>query len=244
MSPAEHHPDLLWIDPALAYLGGEANAQVDVGAFLRGGLNPLLREFGCGAIVIHHTNKPAIGTESTARSAGDAAYLGAGSAEWANWARAILAIRGTRDSDTFELRAAKRGKRLHWKTDAGSPSLTKAIVHSSTPGRIHWREVTGEELEAPPGKVFKPKRDRPPATAADPPMCTDVCARPHSLGALAARIISECTYPSADRILCGHLGLRLSDMSHSRQGRGAWMGKTLRAQPDVSLLFSRTNRVG
>src|SRR5438876_10837748 len=28
---AEHKPDLLWIDPALSYLGGEASSQKDVG---------------------------------------------------------------------------------------------------------------------------------------------------------------------------------------------------------------------
>ena len=41
---AEHRPDILWIDPALAYLGGEASSQKDVGGFLRNMLNPLLRE--------------------------------------------------------------------------------------------------------------------------------------------------------------------------------------------------------
>src|SRR5689334_22368894 len=43
----QHRPDLLWIDPALAYLGGEAGSQKEVGGFLRNMLNPLLREFDC-----------------------------------------------------------------------------------------------------------------------------------------------------------------------------------------------------
>lgn len=38
---AEHRPDLVTIDPALAYIGGESNSQKDLGAFLRNGLNPL-----------------------------------------------------------------------------------------------------------------------------------------------------------------------------------------------------------
>jgi RecA-family ATPase len=50
----EHRPDLLWIDPALAYLGGEASSQRDVGGFLRNMLNPLLREFACGCVILHH----------------------------------------------------------------------------------------------------------------------------------------------------------------------------------------------
>ena len=85
---AEHQPDLLIIDPALAYLGGDTNSQKDVGAFLRNQLNPLLAEFQCGCIVVHHTNKPPQGAEKPRWQAGDFAYLGSGSAEWSNWARA------------------------------------------------------------------------------------------------------------------------------------------------------------
>src|ERR1700728_1127290 len=49
-----HRPDLLWIDPALAYIGAAGSAQEDVTRFLRTGLNPLVREFNCGAVVVHH----------------------------------------------------------------------------------------------------------------------------------------------------------------------------------------------
>ncbi len=42
----EYQPDLLWIDPVLAYLGGEANSQKDVGRFLRNQLNPVLNATG------------------------------------------------------------------------------------------------------------------------------------------------------------------------------------------------------
>lgn len=77
----QHRPDLLWIDPALAYLGGETNSQKDVGRFLRNQLNPVLHRFGCGCIVVHHTNKPPSGQERPNWKAGDFAYLGSGSAE-------------------------------------------------------------------------------------------------------------------------------------------------------------------
>ena len=81
-----HRPDLLVIDPALAYLGGDASNQKDVGTFLRNCLNPLLAEYNCGCVVVHHTNKPPSGKEKSGWKAGDFAYLGSGSAEWANWA--------------------------------------------------------------------------------------------------------------------------------------------------------------
>src|ERR1035441_3161256 len=88
----EHRPDLVWIDPALSYLGGEASSQKDVGGFLRNMLNPLLREFGCGGVVVHHTNKPPSGRERPDWQAGDFAYLGSGAIEWGGWGRFVLGL--------------------------------------------------------------------------------------------------------------------------------------------------------
>lgn len=146
---AEYKPDLVWIDPALSYLGGEANSQRDVGGFLRNGLNPLLREFNCGAGVVHHTNKPPSGKEKPEWSGSDFAYLGAGSAEWANWARAVLAIRATGQDGVFELRAGKRGSRLGWKDEDGNLSFNKHIAHSRQQGVIYWRECESGEISTP-----------------------------------------------------------------------------------------------
>ncbi len=143
----EHRTDLMWIDPALAYLGGESNSQKDVGGFLRNQLNPLLQEFNCGAVVVHHTNKPPSGREKPDWSGGDFAYLGGGSAEWANWSRAILAVRSVGSHAVFELRAAKRGGRLGWRAaDGVAKSFAKLIAHADEPGVICWREADAEEL--------------------------------------------------------------------------------------------------
>jgi hypothetical protein len=143
---SEHRPDLLIIDPALAYLGGETNNQKDVGTFLRNGLNPLLAKFQCGCIVVHHTNKPPQGNEKPKWQAGDFAYLGSGSAEWANWARAVLAIRNVGSNVVYELRAGKRASRLGWKDTDGNPVYAKYIAHAKEPGQIHWRDPEASEL--------------------------------------------------------------------------------------------------
>jgi hypothetical protein len=137
----EHKPDLLWIDPALSYLGGECNSQRDVGAFLRNNLNPVLHQFNCAGIVVHHTNKPPTGKEKPEWSNSDFAYLGSGSSEWANWARAMLAIRATGQQGFFELRAGKRGSRLGWLDESGAISHAKFICHATEPGIICWREA-------------------------------------------------------------------------------------------------------
>jgi hypothetical protein len=145
-----HRPDLLWIDPALSYIGGESNSQKDVSLFLRNLLNPLLSQFRCGCIVIHHTNKPSKGEEKLAWQAGDFAYLGSGSAEWANWARAVLAIRSVGSHEIFELRAGKRGGRIGWKDCDGNKTFARLIGHATEPGFICWRLASDSEM--PVGK--------------------------------------------------------------------------------------------
>jgi hypothetical protein len=151
----EHRPDLLWIDPAFAYLGGEATSQKDVTQFLRNFLNPLLGEFNCGGVIVHHTNKPPSSRrDQSTWSGNDFAYAGSGSSEWANWARAVLVIRGTASSKFFELVAGKRGARLCWQTEDGSPSRTKSIAHSTIPGAICWQEANPDEVI----KTGRPKR--------------------------------------------------------------------------------------
>lgn len=151
----EHRPDLLVIDPALAYLGGETNSQRDVGGFLRNELNPLLKEFEVAAIIIHHTNKPPSGKEKSTWQGSELSYLGSGSAEWANWARAVLALRATGKADgegrpIYELCAPKRGGRLDWRNPAGERVFSKFVRHSREPGVICWHEVgEGEVAEDP-----------------------------------------------------------------------------------------------
>ena len=171
----KHRPDLLWIDPALAYLGGEAGSQKEVGGFLRNMLNPLVHDINCGVVVVHHTNKPASGKEKPDWSAGDFAYLGGGSAEWANWARAVIALRSLGSHSVFELRAAKRGGRLGWmEADGETKTFTKLIAHANEPGVICWREADpSERPETKKTKRIYTKADILPHVPADKPIAKD-----------------------------------------------------------------------
>jgi RecA-family ATPase len=89
-----HRPDLLWIDPLSAYLGDVSNEKV-CAMFLRNQLNPLLHQFGCAAIVVHHGNKPA-------DSYLDGSQLGC-------WLHSVFAIRTICANDVLELTVRKRG---------------------------------------------------------------------------------------------------------------------------------------
>jgi hypothetical protein len=171
----QHRPDVLWIDPALSYLGGEASSQKDVGAFLRNMLNPLLREFACGCVILHHTNKPPAGREKPDWQAGDFAYLGSGSIEWANWARCVVALRSVGSHSVFELRASKRGGRLRWKEqDGATPAYAKLIAHSKEDGVICWREAEEDDIpaETGPKRAFT-KEDVMPHVPVDKPITKD-----------------------------------------------------------------------
>lgn len=74
--------------------------------------------------------------------------MGAGSAEWSNWSRAIIALNKTDVDNLYELIAAKRGARLKWKTaDGEGLAFKKYIGHCKRPDTICWIEMAVGEAE-------------------------------------------------------------------------------------------------
>lgn len=165
-----HQPHILQLDPMLAFLGGNVKEQEVVGQFVREYLNPLLFQSKAACMGLHHTNKPPSGREKSSWVNGELAYTGTGSAEWANWARAILAVQSTGATGYYTLHAAKRGGRLGWAADnnstnptpdlpvKGQPSLPntqpktqlvyeKPIAWSREKGVIYWRSPAPRELD-------------------------------------------------------------------------------------------------
>lgn len=143
-------PDLIWVDPLFAYIGGAVGGQEIVTPWLRNRLNPVLHRHRVGGVLVHHSNKPPTGQAKPGWQAGDFAYLGSGSNELANWPRAIIAIRAIGRHDVYELLLAKRGARVGWKNEDGTACYAKHIAHG-TDG-IYWREATPEELPEGPGR--------------------------------------------------------------------------------------------
>ena len=134
--------DLVVLDPLFAYLGCDAADQAGVTTFLRNGLNPILKRHNCGALVVHHTNKPSAGQNRSAVQAGDHAYLGAGSAEFAIWGRAGIVLKSIGRADVFEFRLGKRGARVGWREPDGvTARYSTQISHSLNPGELCWHEI-------------------------------------------------------------------------------------------------------
>lgn len=140
----QHKPDLMVVDPLFAYLGDSVTDQRAVSGFLRNGLNPVLQRNHVGLFLVHHCNKPPSGTQRPDWRAGDLAYLGSGSAELANWARAMIALRSIGSHDVFELVFAKRGKRAGVVDADGNPVFSQYIKHSKS--GICWEPASEEDL--------------------------------------------------------------------------------------------------
>ena len=109
----KHKPDLVWIDPLLAFIGGDLSSQETASAFLRNMLNPLSLSAGFAWMLIHHTPKPV--KEGNGYQGADKAYSGFGSSELTNWARSVLTLAPSgEDADgkrIYRLEVTKRGKR-------------------------------------------------------------------------------------------------------------------------------------
>jgi hypothetical protein len=146
---AEHRPDLLILDPLLAYIGGDVTRQDVTAKFVRSGLQPAIAEADCGLLLVHHPPKPR--KDGGENKSGDDAYFGAGSADLANWARAVIVLKPTTHHGIYELRLAKRGQRARWvEADGVTPSFERTIAHGKS-GLIYWRDVEdGEQFRATP----------------------------------------------------------------------------------------------
>jgi hypothetical protein len=134
-------PDLLIIDPALCYVGGDTKEQRVVGEFLRSDLLPELQRAKCGCLLLHHTNKPPTQNPKGGTSNEDA-YAESGSAEFRNVARAVITLRPIGDGSVYELRVPKRGNRLGWTDDDGQPTTRRYVRHSADRDRLFWEHAS------------------------------------------------------------------------------------------------------
>ncbi len=140
-------PDIAFIDPVFSYIDGAVKEQEAVSYFMRQLMIPLAQRTGVAIVIVHHTNKPSTGQEKGQWAAGDFAYLGSGSAEWANASRSVIALRSIGSHTVYQLMAAKRGGRLRWHDPDGNPVTERWIAHHREPGVICWRDADPYEIE-------------------------------------------------------------------------------------------------
>lgn len=148
----KHSPDIVWCDPLLAYIGDDISQQRVCSQFLRNKLNPISERTGVVWMFLHHTGKPSQDPRSKANwQSSDYGYLGIGSSELTNWARAVNVIQQV-DPNIFSLILAKRGKRSGARNFKDELSTTIYLKHSDV--GICWLPA---DYTPPEKKVKGPK---------------------------------------------------------------------------------------
>jgi len=147
----EFRPDIVIINPYSAYQGSDLRDDEANNKFLRGQLNRLLREYNCGAILIHHT--PKTNFQNTDQySWYDWMYTMAGGAALTNWARGILVISPTEVPGTYRFIVAKRFEKIGWK------SREYWFAHSIENGKILWVPASADQItSAKDAKALSPE---------------------------------------------------------------------------------------
>lgn len=150
-----YKPDIIWIDPLLSFIGGDVSKQEVCSKFLRNGLNPIAEATGVIFAIIHHTAKPPKDSKSMSNwTSSDFAYLGSGSSDITNWARAVIVITQVNDDGLYSMMLAKRGKRAG-ATDPDFKLTTRVYLRHGDHG-LWWRQVP-ESTEEPAPKARDPK---------------------------------------------------------------------------------------
>jgi hypothetical protein len=139
--------DLVWINPYTAYLGADIKDDRANTRFLRNGLNPILTKRHCAVVLVHHTPKTTFRDSSNWKPS-EWMYSGAGAAVLTNWARAYLAVDLCDSTGIYKFIAAKRGKRIGWKDECGSPVYETFWSHSRVAGQLLWLPASPQEIVA------------------------------------------------------------------------------------------------
>jgi hypothetical protein len=106
----------------------------DCARFLRNALNPVIHDHGIGVVVVHHTGKPPRGDDKGYQGS-DLAYLGIGSSDLTNWARATSTIVRCDGCDNrYTLTHAKR-------SDRAGCAASVDIMHAAS--GISWIPAPG-----------------------------------------------------------------------------------------------------
>lgn len=162
-------PDICWIDPLVAYIGGDISDAEAVAHFCYEGLSTISIKTGVIFAIIHHTGKPKDSKYKAEMTATDMAYSGLGSSNLTNWPREVLVLSRIKTADenappTFSLTATKRRTRAGFRTMPanGDPMdvvpASEIYVRHSTGGGIGWEQCPEPD---------RPKRGRPKGEKAE-----------------------------------------------------------------------------
>lgn len=143
--------DVVCVDPLLSYIGDDISQQKVASQFLRNGLQPILKRTGAIALVCHHTGKtPKDSGSYKGWNDSDFSYLGIGSSDLTNWARAIATFtpHGS-NTGIYRFLLAKRGSRAGLR-DMTTGERTNAIYLTHSGRGQGWTQCEAPEIEEKP----------------------------------------------------------------------------------------------
>jgi len=125
----KYEPDLVWVDPILAFFAGNISDQAEVGAFFRGNLKPLARKHKFCWMFMHHTGKPK-DMRGVRQTTADLAYAGIGSSDLTNFARSTILFRYINETNC-EFAVTKRINRMGLIGNDGLQTNSVKLTHAA-----------------------------------------------------------------------------------------------------------------
>lgn len=144
-----HKPDIVLVDPLLAYAGFDIADQALTTDWLRNQIFPIVQSTGIALIYMHHTTKPKSADDLDSMTPTQLAYLGAGCSEWVNFARDsgyLFRTRSDDDTAVYKFGFSKRQSRCGLQNSEGRFTQFAKICHSPEPGVIRWQYAVGDSL--------------------------------------------------------------------------------------------------
>jgi hypothetical protein len=151
----KHGAEVVWVDPLLAYAGFDIADQSLTTDWLRTQVDPVLKRTKAAMIYMHHTTKPKSADDLDSMTPSQLAYLGAGSAEWTNFARdAGFLYRTKGEPARYKFGFSKRASRCGLTDITGERSRSGFIYlqHSQEEGVLRWEHAPVTASEAAPAK--------------------------------------------------------------------------------------------
>jgi RecA-family ATPase len=128
----KHTPDVVIVDPLLAFIGCDVVDQRAVTTFLRGNLRPILLKHNCGFIGVHHSRKD---------KGGPGIDQAIGAMEFAAFFRGVINLIVKEDRHReVTLKAVKRQRQLGWVDAQGSRTDTKYMLKAED--GVYFTEVS------------------------------------------------------------------------------------------------------
>lgn len=166
-------PDICWIDPLVAYIGGDISDAETVAHFCYEGLSTISIRTGVIFAFIHHTAKPKEAKGDSTDS--DLAYAGLGSSNLTNWAREVMVLTRLKTADpsdppTFRFTATKRRTRAGMRTmpqddDPLDVMTTSSIfLRHADDGTIRWEQCPEPEKAGDRRRPREPKPNGRPSS--------------------------------------------------------------------------------